>query len=364
MENQTELIEGYLRGTLSAKENDLVENLIESNDEFRQELELHKLGEELVLDTHLLELKKELTGIMNEKGSTGWKKSYTIATILILLSGSLFFLPGLFSGKNELPASVNKDEKTAEKPVENKNSNDIPDKNQADVKKKPDSPDPVTTTSGTPIIIERNPAIPGIGIEKTFADPGVNDNRQTNKGGLNTPQAGKDQLEIQVSDIPCRLPEFKIERTDACRDSETGRIIVLAGDTRKYQYAINQGEFTNESVYEGLSEGNYVISVKDEKNCIATREIRIKSRRCIADFALIPSEGDVWNLPVPETGRLKVTIFSKTGQQVFATEVRQGESRSWNGKASDGASLPMGGYAAIIENEDGSFTNVTITIVE
>ncbi|WP_299637195.1 SprB repeat-containing protein, partial [uncultured Tenacibaculum sp.] len=100
----------------------------------------------------------------------------------------------------------------------------------------------------------------------------------------------------------------------------TGTIASLGGVVAGYDYATN----TTNNLFENLSAGNYVVSVRDSEGCIEQSEVTLADPTqvgfslSIAHNACSPSGGDITVTATGGTGSYRYILFDSTG----ATELR------------------------------------------
>ncbi|WP_299991705.1 gliding motility-associated C-terminal domain-containing protein [uncultured Pontibacter sp.] len=104
-------------------------------------------------------------------------------------------------------------------------------------------------------------------------------------------------------------PSFVAEaESSTCGDSN-GQIVVsnVTGGTGTYQYSLNNDTFQNNNSFVNLAAGEYIISVRDEKGCVATQTIEVTN---------IPGPTDITLAAVSSTcgnSNGSITVSAVTG---------------------------------------------------
>ncbi|WP_159439829.1 T9SS type B sorting domain-containing protein [Pontibacter lucknowensis] len=104
-------------------------------------------------------------------------------------------------------------------------------------------------------------------------------------------------------------PSFVAEaESSTCGDSN-GQIVVsnVTGGTGTYQYSLNNGSFQNSNSFANLAAGEYIVSVRDGKGCVATQTIEVTN---------IPGPTDITLAAVSSTcgnSNGSITVSAVTG---------------------------------------------------
>jgi flagellar basal-body rod modification protein FlgD len=99
----------------------------------------------------------------------------------------------------------------------------------------------------------------------------------------------------------------------------------------------------------------------------ATQALNFVGKTAVVDgsTAALSNSQATWDLDIPNTGTMDVSITNSSGQTVFtgssAVTAGKGQAFNWNGLASDGSQLPDGKYTLHASMPDGSGNAVGIT---
>ncbi len=388
------IIEDYLNGRLRGEALIQFEAALNTNTELQEEVDAHRVAEEMVMDYGLLQLKQKMINEYRQPSSVSkkvqWKKYYkaTAATVLIGALGISYYL-------NQ---SSNSDQ-------------DIPDNTSTQVlepvKKKEQFSETVERTAPEKIIkkqegfsgknkvidqeIEREQASESKNIEmlsipdknKKEHEKNIRPIYQPKTPELINPRASAENLASNALDKP--IPEKKImdcaaislkavETTTVatCKGSREGRIFIkgvnIESGTIPYEYSIDEGKhFQKTTVFEGLEEGDYQLSIKDGQGCtfLWSDTIAIEGKQCNKTHAytFYPEQGELWKFPIDAGKSGEIRIFNRGGLMVFETTINSGYPEAWAGRDRSGGYLRMGVYSFVFIDTEGSTINGTINLL-
>jgi len=141
--------------------------------------------------------------------------------------------------------------------------------------------------------------------------------------------------------------------TDVVNDGPDGTIEITGVTSGKapFQYRINNGSFTSDTSYSGLTAGNYTITVRDSNGCEFSKAATISSL-CLFPNAITPNNddyNDTFNLKGCDV--VKLELYNRYGVEV---KRYNNYSDQWDGTNEKGNPLPDGTYFYVAEKSDGT----------
>jgi len=364
-----ELIEKYLLNITSKEEKELVENLINNDPAFKEEVELHKEIQNIIIDYKLIELKTKLQKIhdknIRSKNFKG-KNILPFITGIIIIFSILYFtfrrnnmtsLPdpeasnasgSLIVGdtNHEITINTSKAEKIKNISKDNlMNSNKL---NNQDSKNHPSNTDSVSSENkiqNTKIIREQ---------EKKLQNEEYDTIIKTTK---------KEEVTLKLQEKICKL-EASYLTEPSCNTHSSGKIELIEESIKEgtppYTLYINEKEYKSKA--ENLSPGSYKVKLIDKNNCISIKEIKINTKDCFNEFIFSPSHNELWDIPIKENKTGLIKIFDKNGKLVFMKEILT-NNELWDGNDINNIPLPSGLYPFIIYYNDGEIFRGSVTII-
>jgi len=140
-----------------------------------------------------------------------------------------------------------------------------------------------------------------------------------------------------------------------CNNDSTGEITATAsGGTQPYQYQLNNGLAQANNTFNGLAAGNYIITVVDQNNCLAEKEVIITQPDSLAlDLAAV-------NLRCNNDSTGEITATASGGTQPYQYQLNNGlaqANNTFNG-------LVAGNYIITIIDQNNCTTEKEITITQ
>jgi len=169
-----------------------------------------------------------------------------------------------------------------------------------------------------------------------------------------TPTAGQCALATSLSVIVYYSPtDIVFTTTDVVNDGPDGTIEITGVTSGKapFQYRINNGSFTSDTSYSGLTAGNYTITVRDSNGCEFSKAATISSL-CLFPNAITPNNddyNDTFNLKGCDV--VKLELYNRYGVEV---KRYNNYSDQWDGTNEKGNPLPDGTYFYVAEKSDGT----------
>lgn len=189
------------------------------------------------------------------------------------------------------------------------------------------------------------------------------------EASVNVPGHDDDSIFEETGTVDCSNISIKAVFTThpSCNNKPTGNIEIdrqsIQGGEPPYGFSLNQKTFTDTVVFTSLYPGRYPVYVKDDNDCTSqVGDAIIESEDCTYQAVFAPLNGETWTVPVERDKEGMLLIYSKAGTVVYSISVNGNETTVWNGQTVNGQILPMGLYQFEIRYNDGStFTgNVTI----
>ncbi|HVD96851.1 MAG TPA: hypothetical protein VNB90_01520 [Cytophagaceae bacterium] len=359
-EEKYEQIELYINRQLSPQEQEAFEAAMNRDPELKQEVELYREAQSIMIDQGVLEVKMQLRNIhQKELRRMRGRKYFLGGAVLVIVSATLSYL--YFTN----PATTKTEEKNntvADTSVTVQENTRVISSLPANSNMVTTSPErkantsslPVTsinttitdTTSTAPVPAEEKRSNPE-NTSSTSPEPIVNTAPQgTNCAGTITGEVGI---------------------TSTCKNESSGKIVVtlnsLRGGTKPYKFALDKDdEFRTNGQFTELEAGTYHVFVKDKNNCVSEiKQVEVTSKICIPPAAFKPEYGETWKAPEGINGQLK--IMNRANDVVFSTTLHSNTVFEWNGNDQNGMSLATGAYHYMIITESGEVINGSVTIL-
>jgi len=356
--NYHQMIEEYLLGAMTSPERLAFEKELEKNSALQQEVNAHRLANDIVIERRLLDVKATLKIIDKQASSNGWKWMLGAGLGLVLLGGYYFSTLNTTS-----PVPVKQPAKTiAIPPIKTQRvETQLPQAKAITASKKgvtaPQAslPDEGANTMSSPVQASTElPARAEIPEAKTEA-PVHQDKTEEN---------AKKPVPIPVD--PCKWVTLSadISTHATCQGKSEGivRVAHIKGGTLPYKTALFD-ERNQESSLSSLSKGTYTLVVTDNKGCSQRFEkLKVATKVCSQDLVFNPSLGESWEIPDSEQdGTLK--IYDNAGTLYFWKEIQAFEKEHWSGRSMNGEQK-QGYFLFEIQYKDGSSAQGSITLVK
>jgi gliding motility-associated-like protein len=359
-----QLIQDYLRGSLSPAEAADVESRAAQDTEFKQLLEEERALSSLVQATVANEVRSDVNEAFKaEKQKRNMVKAMigTAAAILIFTGAALFF-----TDNTEVTTPSDETDSTA-----------VNDENTS-----------IETPSVTPEPIVRDTVIEHEGVETPVQIiTHVNHEGDTTKT-VTVSHETKDTIALEHHEIPidtisasnneearatttdeastdidpCKdlKADVSIDKEEPCLFGNTGFVDLNAdGGTSPYIYRLN-GKAKEDGFFEELNQGTYLIKITDANNCTLTEEkVTLKNKRCQELPIAFNPDQDEWTY---ETNgeNVELKIMSRFGKEVFKTE---GDSPYWDGRNNLGDEVKTYDYIFIISMDGQIIDKGNVTLV-
>ncbi len=127
----------------------------------------------------------------------------------------------------------------------------------------------------------------------------------------------------------------------------TGRLEVFAAGAEPFVYALNDGAYQNQSVFEHLAPGDYVVRVRDAEGCVAARAVTVENNQ---PFFV---SGGRANVSGPGASNGYIYIYAWPNPALPLTIVVNGVEYVSNNAYYQIQGLPIGDYEIVVTNADG-----------
>lgn len=351
-----EKIDDYLRGKLSRVQQADFEGQMQADPALARQVNLQKLANEIVFTKGLADLKAKISAdIASGKAEkkTNWIWTWAIGLGIVALVASWF----IFSNKpkpvafEEIPITI---EKAQDNPVKQEISLNKP------------SETTISHTAPSNVKVQETKMEAG-----TAAPIAAKEVESEQKPMISSPIPEETKVEhklevpaiIEKSKVDCGVKKwhFSLQATPTCAHANDGSIEVI--DKTHHQYALGNGNFTTSKSFHHLKKGNYSVSVKDENGCVTTSEVEVYQKNCQENLEVaFNSQLETWKVPIKESNKGEIQIFSKNGRLAFSKQWNQGEEVEWDGKNQNGDLLDRGLYSFTIHYSNGETQQGTISI--
>ncbi|MBX9853700.1 MAG: gliding motility-associated C-terminal domain-containing protein [Cytophagaceae bacterium] len=351
-----ELIDRYFRNELKGEELAQFNLKIASDSTFAELVEAQKIANELIIDEQMIALKERMTQDLKSDGNTGqpWGKVILGAVIIITAAAGTYYYS---SKNNETTNSLRRNlNSTIKETPASPEKNVLPEKTK--VFKKKDHPVQIKTI---PVIDLPKDERPVKDIQRDFFyDPSL-------------PQIvpGKTTVHGNKTSVNCSSVKITahLTVTNTCEDHATGSVTIdlnsIEGGASPYTFSVNGDNFSPQYTFSYLQEGNYHIIIKDDNNCVSIiQEAQVKKESChkLIDDAFMPAQGETWKFPA-DSDNAEISIFNKTGKEVYHVKMNRRYPESWDGKDNSGADLEAGVYYFNIKHDNGQNVQGHISII-
>jgi hypothetical protein len=369
-ENETfDQIEKYLQGTLSKEEHAMVEDRINMDSSFAEEVKLSSQVNNVVMGAAMDKLRERMTKDiadfdLHKNNKYKWWTGSSI--VLLALISSLYvyvkkedasaIIPGKDPKQGSIVSSNTANELKKNETIVSsklKTENNLPvEKNQQEEKQE---------STVSPI---ENPPLQ---TDKDTEEHTIQEDKQVNNLKNEPPQ--KADPTVKTNTEKCHL-SFKPVVHPTCRGEATGSIEIdpesIEGGKAPYIFVMDHtGIESGSGYFRALAEGIHLITVKDKSGCTASQEVNLPERNCQTkkSFAINPDLGETFKVPYHEGESGKFTILNKGGIVIFRGNFGSSELNEWNGTDSNGATAAIGIYVCLIEYTNGKSENIQITVI-
>lgn len=379
-----ELIERYLGGLLTEQELSDFEHRLKTDPEFASEVNRHIEISKLIHDGTLLKIRETVKEIHDAKSSWDFFKSLGGKILMITIAG-LFILSTMFIIRKI--RIQEEDHQTIESTfIENDTVAMYEHKEGTDKKENPKEHTEHVTHLEKPSEKQVDPPKESI---SDFSKSDISEEEKqigTRVMSVVPPKETQlsefehedekgsakatDSENVHISDsMDCHNVTISadVETKESCEQKPTGTIQIIKssiqGGTPPYFVSIDNGEnFYSSFVFSELPQGNYVVFIRDNHNCITNSgNYWIAIYDCNYEYVFAPDKGERWKAPNNGiTGHIK--IYSRQGKLVFSDRIDITESYFWDGNSSAYDPLSMGVYQFLLEldNNERIIGNITI----
>lgn len=359
-----EEIDRYLNDELSEAELVQFNKKLSGDAEFKSIVEAQKIANEVIIDQEMIKLKARMSKEMNSDntGSGPWGKIMIFSAVVVVSTAIYTYLNYSSSDTEDIkeittavpsqssaPSDQNKQKEIVVVPIEKQGT-----KQSVGVDPKNTPAEVTPSTELKEVIVPVNETI----------IPTANPQKEEVKQAVKAAD--------QIAKVNCETVHISAQvRVDYGFDSNGEATIIIdqlsvKGGTAPYSYAIDQSAFDNETRFEGLKDGVYHVRVKDHNGCVSQvkKDVIVKTPVKEIDEAFAPAHGERWKFPVKANKEATVTIFNKSGTQVYTTTLTGGSLEEWDGRNSSGVELESGNYYFVIQYTPRDVVKGHISIVK
>lgn len=350
-----DLIEKSLAGSLSATEQKVFDELLNTNDSFAKEIQNQQMAHLAIQRLGLLNTATKLDQIRTKSSARKQKLWITGSAILLtsLIGVAVYSFrdrstelvePHLVEETIDTRSqeiTVNDDKEAVQETVLNNESNVVVNEDASET----------TTTSLTHNISEVTLSSE---VEETAALENTEEpTEETEVNNTQTLERAPDEVEEPTVEntIDCSsLSIYQVKVNTTCSGEETGSIdtdnMDVRGGTLPYETtlkSVTEMEVLDRSDF--LPEGEYLLTVKNNNGCSTIKTLRIESKVCTQEISATfsPTYGETW--PLPKVGGIdayELSILDIRGNVIFTTNTQN--VSEWDGKNISGNIQPPGVY--------------------
>lgn len=142
-----------------------------------------------------------------------------------------------------------------------------------------------------------------------------------------------------------------------CKEGEDGKITVnVTGGTLPYQYSLDNEEYQDENIFDGLTAGEYTIYVKDAKSCSVSKDTVIYEPAALA-VSIDSTDITCYD---GENGSIALTVTGGTGAYNYAWTGPNG----YTGNAASIETLKAGRYTVQITDANNCSLDTAVTLAQ
>jgi hypothetical protein len=361
--NQQELtywrIHDYLKGKMKGDELIQFENELRTNESLKDEVEMHRLANSLIINNRLNTAKQTSLDIQKEYKKGNFAGKYIIGGLVLIgtLVGTYLF---------------NKTTKDQPKTTNAQESNKIESQPKSSIqletkpvekvvsRKEPFKQTELKPTKAIETSIPTSPVSVSNPIEKPVAQTD-NTTKAAQASETIVPKAN-----AQAN--PCEGIKISASTSSSgtCKGEETGAIYIsdIKGGSIPYKTEIVSAKENLKMTNKHLPSGKYNVQIVDKNNCSTLIEnVVVKAIECDSKEEVFnPFIGENLQLPVHHS-KTTFLVYDKTGALYFKQSINANESFEWNGQSLNGET-ETGHFAYEIIYEDGSMKHSTLTITQ
>ena len=360
-----EEIDRYLNDELSEAELAQFNEKLSGDAEFKSIVEAQKIANEVIIDQEMIKLKARMSKEMSadNTGSGPWGK-IIIFSAVVVASTALYTYLNYSSSEAEdvkeiavttLAQTITPSEKNEtevmSRPVQEQSTHKTITKT-VDAKNTPAEITPSTEVNTETIVPVKETITPAISPKEEI--------KQATKAA------------DQIAKVNCETVHISAQvRVDYGFDSDGEATIIIdqltvKGGTAPYSYAIDQSAFDNDTRFDGIKDGVYHVRVKDHNGCVSQvkKDVIVKTPVKEIDEAFAPAHGERWKFPVKANKEATISIYNKSGTQVYNATITGGSSEEWDGRNSSGVELESGNYYFVIQYTPRDVVKGHISIVK
>ncbi|MBC7487459.1 MAG: gliding motility-associated C-terminal domain-containing protein [Cytophagaceae bacterium] len=359
-----EEIDRYLNEELSEAELAQFNEKLSGDDAFKSIVEAQKIANEVIIDQEMIKLKARMSKEMNaDNTSSGpWGKIMIFSAVIVASTTLYTYMNYSSEAEDVKEIAVTTPAQTITPTENNKQKVTVTSPEHHTTQKSVTTTvDAKNTPADVPSTEVKTEAI--VPVEETVI-PSVTPQKEEIK------QAAK--AADQIAKVNCETVHISAQvLVDYGFDSDGEATIIIdqlsvKGGAAPYSYAIDQSAFDNDTRFDGIKDGVYRVRVKDHNGCISQvkKDVIVKTPVKEIDEAFAPTHGEHWKFPVKANKEATITIYNKSGTQVYSATVTGGSPEEWDGRNSSGVELESGNYYFVIQYTPRDVVKGHISIVK
>ena len=363
--NQQELtywrIHDYLKDKMKVDDLIQFENELQTNASLKDDVEMHRLANSLIINNRLNSAKQTSLDIQKEYKKGNLSTKYIIGGIVLLTTLVGTFLFNKTTNDQAKTTKVQESSKIESQPksvfqLENKPVEKVVSTKQTFNQEELKPTEAVETSVPTAPVSISNPT------EKP------NNQADNTTKAVQASAAEPIVHKPSVQADPCEGIKISASTSSSgsCKGEETGAIYIsdIKGGSIPYKTEILSGKENLKMVNKHLPSGKYNVQIVDKNNCTTLIEnVAVKAIECDSKEEVFnPFIGEHLKLPTHHSSATFI-VHDKTGAVYFKHSINSDETFEWNGQGLNGET-ETGHFAYEIIYEDGSKKHSTLTITQ
>lgn len=316
--------------------------------EFLQELELHQLANQLVVEFEALDIKAQTQEVIKQKSKSVNIKKILIAStaVVVTLIGGYLGLTKVETKRKTISHVENVDSllnHTASEFINEQKDISVIKKKEVEIKR---TENQIQGKKLDSVLVK--PSVEKLNFEDTKSKDTILESLSMSVVKIEEKQIVK----------PCGEIKFEISTSATCESKNEGTIFVsknlIKGGENPYLISIDNTNFIDDNLFSNLAKGEYIVSVKDKNGCISSLNTKIDVKSCksaSSKIALNPRNGEVWEYDNEEFYQATLKITAKDGKSVYESQILD-YNKMWDGKDKFGKLLIPGLYFYTIEKDN------------
>lgn len=370
-------IDDYLKGNLSGKELEALETRLHSDQAFREEVDLQRMANRIMVVQERVNIKKQLQEIHRQRqvGKSTSKWRFTGLGILLVVIVVMIYNIGFNTSsltdhpmQNTEPLNTSK-----EKEAVTKEANDyekVTDVNTSEEATIDQSSSQITegetSEIGAEVISDENNSV----LTNTlYENIQIIDNQNTK----NEEEVAGIIKESPVVD-PCLkankvIPTYELEAPCFGHQSGTFSFVSKTINGMYFnEFSIDGGKNYYAAIQQvDLPLGSYELIARSDEGCLSKKkQVRVAYKDC--NYVIQPDMNKYWEITIPTIAEFPITLEirnARTGVLVYQNKIEYEQNYIWKGLDQSNAPLPMGNYVYLFTSKTkGLLTKGQIAIIK